>query len=884
MEISCTYCESYLQQNQMECLTGGMMKPGYHASAHCDVTGARHLVFGVLCLLLGGCGGGSGQGTDDPLAANAGIAYVSRPLAFDATGSVTQPDIREALRFNPGANLIYRELASPSAPERNVTGSFTAGMGDVRDIEASYDGTKLLFAMHAPEIEGADPQDQPTWNIWEYDIDNRRLRRIITSDITAEAGQDIAPHYLPDGRIIFSSTRQRQSRAVLVDEGKPQFGALDEDGNEPALVLHVMNDDGSHIHQVSFNQSHDLDPAVLSSGEVIFSRWDHMGSRNAISLYKMHPDGTELQLLYGAHSHETGTDGGEVQFLQPREYSDGRILAVLQPFDGADGGGELVLIDTDDYIEQDQPLALYQGVLSGPGQVPATGNTIYTNSLISPGGRFSSAYPLRDGTDRMLVSWSACRLLENTRIVPCTPDRLSNPNARPAPPLYGIFMYDRQTDTQTPIVPPREGIVYTDVVAAQSRDFPPVLYDKVSGSGLDPETLDEGVGILDIRSVYDIDGVDTAEPDIAMLADPAQTGADDRPARFLRIVKAVGIPDDTVIDLPGTAFGRSRQQLMREIIGYVPVQPDGSVRVKVPANVPLAISVLDKAGRRIGSRHQNWLQVLPGETLHCNGCHDHDSGMGHGHPQGSSPVYAGAPATGLPFPNTDPTLFADFGETMAETLTRLNPEALQPSMDLVYEDVWTDEVMAQRAPDTGFGYRYADLATPAPASAQCQSDWQARCRSVIHYEQHIHPLWTRDRGADSCIRCHGPLDDNGNLQVPMGQLDLTDGPSDQEPSQFKSYRELLFSDNAEEIGAGVLQDVLVPGPVDSDTGLPTLVPVPVNPTMSTEGARASTAFTGRFEPNGSHAGRLEPAELRLIYEWLDIGAQYFNDPFAVPVN
>ena len=54
---------------------------------------------------------------------------------------------------------------------------------------------------------------------------------------------------------------------------------------------------------------------------------------------------------------------------------------------------------------------------------------------------------------------------------------------------------------------------------------------------------------------------------------------------------------DTVLDLPGTAFGRSRQQLMREIIGYVPVQPDGSVRVKVPANVPLAISVLDKAGQ-----------------------------------------------------------------------------------------------------------------------------------------------------------------------------------------------------------------------------------------------------------------------------------------------
>jgi hypothetical protein len=29
---------------------------------------------------------------------------------------------------------------------------------------------------------------------------------------------------------------------------------------------------------------------------------------------------------------------------------------------------------------------------------------------------------------------------------------------------------------------------------------------------------------------------------------------------------------------------------------------------------------------------------------------------------------------------------------------------------------------------------------------------------------------------------------------------------------------------------------------------------------------------------------MTPAELRLIAEWLDIGAQYYNNPFDVPVN
>lgn len=64
--------------------------------------------------------------------------------------------------------------------------------------------------------------------------------------------------------------------------------------------------------------------------------------------------------------------------------------------------------------------------------------------------------------------------------------------------------------------------------------------------------------------------------------------------------------------------------------------------------------------------------------------------------------------------------------------------------------------------------------------------------------------------------------------------------------------------------------------------IPVMVPVTVRPVMSTAGAIASRRFFDLFDPGGSHAGRLEPAELRLISEWLDIGAQYYNDPFAVP--
>lgn len=852
----------------------------------------------ALVIPLAGCltNGGQNQ-SPDPVVQDFGIAYVKR-----AAADLDQDSVLDVQAFHAGGDLYYRNLASPSATEINVSGRLTGGLGDVRDVEVSYDGERLLFAMRAPEIEGAAPEDQPTWNIWEYDIPTDQLTRVIASDITAETGQDLAPHYLPDGRIVFTSTRQRQSKAILLDEGKPQFSAQDEDRRDHALVLHVMNADGSDLHQVSFNQSHDLDPMVLSNGQVVFSRWDNMGSRSAISLYRMNPDGTDLQILYGAHSHATGTNNAVVQFLQPQLLPDDRIMAVVKPMAGTALGGDIVYIDTDNFIDNTQPIWANQGA-SGPAQQPATLNEVRTDGLPSPGGRFGSVYPLWDGTHRAMVTWNECRLLENALIVPCTAERLAAANVQEAPPLYGIYLYDLDKGTQLPVVRPVEGVAYTEAVVAQPRTLPSIRFDQQAGVELDADAAAEGVGILDIRSVYDIDGVDTANPDIPTLADPAQTTADQRSARFLRVVKAVGIPDRTVRNIPGTAYGRSAQQLMREIVAYAPIEPDGSVRIKVPADVPLVISVLDKDGRRTSARHQNWLQLRPGQTLSCNGCHNHASGLPHGRSEGPPSAYFGALATGVPFPNTQSGLFADFSETMAETRTRIEPTALRPSVDLIYDDVWTDAAAAGRPADTAFSYRYADLATPAPVSTGCQTAWVASCRIVINYETHIHPLWSRDRGADTCINCHTPTDAMGNPKVPDAQLDLTDGASSDEPTQFTSYRELLFNDNEQVIGtSGMLEDRLVQA-TDSNGNLlfetdangnllldgmgnpiPVMVPVNVTASMSTAGARSSTRFFSEFDAGGTHAGRLDPAELRLLAEWLDIGAQYYNNPFDVPAN
>lgn len=859
--------------------------------------------YAVLSVVLAACGGGGGgvggdQGPD-PVAVDVAIAYVKRPLTADAQGVLQQNDVRELRTFRPGADLYVRERAAVAAAERNVTDRVTQGSGlyDVRDIEPSFDGASLVFAMRGPLVPGADEEDQPTWNVWEYTLATDELRRVIATDLGAEAGHDVAPHYLPDGRIVFSSTRQRQSKAVLVDEGKPQFDAEEESRNEPAFVLHVMNPDGSDIRQVSFNQSHDLDPTILANGQVLFSRWDRAVSNDEINLYRMNPDGTGLELFYGSLSHDTGTNGTTIQFVQPRPLPDGRILSVVRPFRADDWGGDLVAVDAESFVENLQPTAPNAG-LAGPAQSRAAVNDVRTDDALSPGGKFSAVFPLFDGTDRMFVSWTPCRLLgANGQIGPCTATGLADPAAVAAPPLYGIWLLDRSNNTQSPVFVPEEGVIITDVVAAQPRALPPVIYDLEGTGAADPALVAEGVGILEIRSVYDMDG--TATADVAGLADPAQTTADERPARFLRLEKPVSLPDRDVLDFRNSAFGVSQAQGMREILGYVPVEPDGSVVARVPANVAFAVSVLDRDGRRTTARHQNWLQVRPGEVLRCNGCHASENPVSHGRRDAFASAWAGAALDGQPFPNTEAAFFAEFGETMAQVKRRISCATdcalVGPGVDVVYDDIWTDPLAAGRARDAGFAFRYADLATPAPTPGDCLAQWAPACRITINYEAHIHPLWSLPRvtldvdgvtvlADNTCTSCHAPLDADLLPRLPAAQLDLGDGPSDQNADHFKAYRELLAADNEQELVDGVLQDVLVQVGVDELTGDPVFATLPVAPPMTTSGARNSSRFFSPFAAGGSHEGRLTPAELRLLSEWVDIGAQYYNDPFQAPLN
>ena len=864
---------------------------------------------------LSGCLSSSDSQQADPVVVENPVAYVERALLFDEnTGALVEDNLADPSAFRPGARLFLKASATADAETRDIASRAFAGPQflddngqlryDVKDLHVSHDGSRLLFAMRAPEIEDADDEDQPTWNIWEYDVSTDILRRIIDSDVTAGAGQDVAPAYLPDGRIVFSSTRQRISKAVLLDEGKPQYSGLDEEGDSPGFVLHVMDDDGQNIEQITFNQSHDLDPMVADDGTIVFSRWDNAGQtrNNGVNLYRVNPDGTGLSYLFGRHSHDSVPEANDIQYLQPRKSDSGNLLVQLRPFETDDYASVLAEVDVDQFVEANLRLDGTEG--SGQRSlVPGVG----LDGQLSLKGSYASVSPLLDGTNRYLVSWTPCRLRETAtdRIVNCTEDRLQSEDYQPAEPVYGLWLLDINSETQRPVVPPVEGVQFDEAVLMKERPLEGFIPES-QFTGDEGALGDAGYGVLHIRSVYDIDGVDTTPTGIAAMADPLQTPPEDRPARFLRLEKPVAIPDENVRDFDNSAFGRSRAQLMREILGYVPIEPDGSVKVAVPANVAFAISILDAKGQRVGgamgNRHQNWLTVRPGETLECSGCHNPNSPTPHGRPDsGPASVWGGAATTSLPFPNTDPALFADMGETMAEVFARIN-EIRRPTADVIFADEWSGDAVNPK-PES-FAYAYADLQTPPPISGVCATDWAPNCRIVINYEQHIHPLWSVNREVldpdtmavvddYTCTSCHTDTDAADAQQVPAGQLDLGDGPSPDEPLHFNAYRELLFPDSEQELVNGALIDVLVDSgevlrdeegnPILDANGdeQPILVTVPVQASMSVNGARASRFFDV-FADDGSHRDFLSPAELRLIAEWLDIGGQYFNNPFDAP--
>ncbi|MGA0610895.1 hypothetical protein [Caldimonas sp. KR1-144] len=882
------------------------MNPSTFLSLH-RVVAAGGLA-AAIALALAACSGSGDSGSDTvAVAGDVPIAYVKRSTAIGINPTNGAPSAE-------GGDLMLREKSSPSAPEHNLTARFTMGVGDASDPEVSYDGKKIVFAMRCPttndvQIDGA-PACTGRWNIWEYDMSagggftNGTFRRLTAST----TDDDVDPAYLPAGRgFVFSSNRQtatRENQAL----GQTYY-ALDEYERERVFNLHTMDAQGGAITQISVNQSHDRNPVVRPNGDIMFSRWEHVGPRNRFAIFRVKPDGTDMFVLYGAHSPGNS-------FLHPRDMDPngkyaGFVSSDLMALSRTQEGGSLMFIDVANYSEQNTPANTT--VPGAGGQSEVTAQALNQDRGLSMYGRVTSPFPLWDGSDRVLVAYRPCEVTRSGNVVPCATltqaeiQRLSDEDRSEAeieadelqdnaPAAYAIYMFDPAKQTWLIVAAPPSGFMYTDPVALQPRPEP----STPESSSIDPVLAAQGLALIEVRSVYDTDGLERmGEPalaaadlpagctvgiaktgpsdpldtraqvaDLLRIKDPANAAYGCAPARFVRAIRAVAPPSNAMGVRDSIGETDFEQQ---QILGYAPVEPDGSFKLHVPADVPLALSIVDPKGRAIQT-HLNWIQVRPGERRTCDGCHS---------PRRGAALNSGSVVNTMPTSlRASLTSQHQSGETMASLRTRLDPAALKLIADMVYTDIWADTAQAGVTARAPIAVRYTGNANPADDLATAVPG-----AGVINYPQHIQPLWTRARGpggANTCVNCHAD----------SAKLDLRATISG--TGRLISYEELLMGDPVIDPATGQPQirvregvPELVRGPALVDTGAGNAAGITRSSRLGEilfgetlkAGADALAAHPNPPATAPNHASLLNAAERRLVTEWMDLGGQYYNNPF-----
>ena len=146
------------------------------------------------------------------------------------------------------------------------------------DPEISWDGTEMIFSRRG--------QDDPVVARLADQAGRTGLEQV-----TEGPHHDVGPAYLPDGRIVFSSTRS---------------GIRDEYHGYQCNALYVMNRDGTGMERIATNAGRDNEPAVLADGRIAFCRLEMFYARikTELTLHAVHADGTQDVVLYGPERRE----------------------------------------------------------------------------------------------------------------------------------------------------------------------------------------------------------------------------------------------------------------------------------------------------------------------------------------------------------------------------------------------------------------------------------------------------------------------------------------------------------------------------------------------------------------------------------------------------
>lgn len=159
--------------------------------------------------------------------------------------------------------------------------------GSIRDPQVHYDARKILFSWRKADSEH--------FHLYKIAADGTHLRQL-----TDGPHDNIEPTYLPDGGIMFCSSRCNRWVPCWYSQ---------------VAILYRCDADGSNVRPISANIEHDNTPWPLPDGRIIYERWEYV-DRSRVGfhhLWTCNPDGTGQMVYYGnMHPHTLMIDAHPV--------------------------------------------------------------------------------------------------------------------------------------------------------------------------------------------------------------------------------------------------------------------------------------------------------------------------------------------------------------------------------------------------------------------------------------------------------------------------------------------------------------------------------------------------------------------------------------------
>ena len=493
-------------------------------------------------------------------------------------------------RFVPGNGIYAYNLRTKRERAVVTAAELPGGKGFVGKISLSFDARKILFDFRENPRAG--------FRVWEVGVDGRGLRQVSfpPGDEAEKVARwrkgwhtdDIHPCYLPDGGIIFSSTRSE--RTVLCGGS----------GHLVAPTLHRMDADGGHVERLSNSLVSEFCPVVLKDGRVMYHRWEYIdkGARVAKTIWTMLPDGSECREIYGV------ADGTTTVYMypQPLPANDGRIVCVgtcHYPQGGCFGA--IMLVNGNHGGRARGPDPDEDGYVQWDDRYAVTNLTphVFVERHTEPGWHFLSAAGRyahdRNGQKGHLYThpWpvSNTQFLVSYKVRPG--DHYKNtPNA------YALYLIDTRGNHYR--VHEDEKLSCFHPTPVLARPVPPQIR-----SAREPAYARSGQALCVVANIT-----------------RGMAGVQPGEVKWLRINEALPRYWSTGRRW-GPAISSSSWKAAlwpRVQWGVVPVEKDGSACFVVPANRPIFYQALDANFREI-QRERTYVDYKPGEVRSCTGCH-----------------------------------------------------------------------------------------------------------------------------------------------------------------------------------------------------------------------------------------------------------------------